>query len=211
MGSLWQGANQPVHTLMWREPSDEQHARAGIVPMRCKPLSVGPAVDHAGAITWRRKYVCGVLRNRKKPVEQSRENPEPIASTETVVGYDGTLAHNSCARSRHAAWCTSHVVGMYHIGIAQPRKQPERQGMCRMTMQVHDGRQDAYHKSVGLALGALSLSESHQLAFDMPGQRPGELEGVAFATTEEAFGAEQRRGDVEDPNVGSLLANAGKP
>jgi hypothetical protein len=53
--------------------------------------------------------------------------------------------------------------------------------------------------------------ESHQLAFDVPGQRPGELEGVAFAATEEAFGAERRRGDMEDPNVVSLLANAREP
>jgi hypothetical protein len=78
--------------------------------------------------------------------------------------------------------------------------------MHRMTVQVHDRRQDAYHKPAGVALDALLFPKCHQLAFDMPGQRPGELDGVALATTEEAFGAERRRGDVEDPNVASLLA-----
>ena len=73
-------------------------------------------------------------------------------------------------------------------------------------MQVHDRRQDAYHKSAGVALDALLFPKGHQLAFHMSGQRPGELDGVALATTEQTFGAERRRGDLEDPNVASLLA-----
>jgi hypothetical protein len=80
-----------------------------------------------------------------------------------------------------------------------------------MTVQVRDGRHDTYDKSVDVVLDALLFPERHQLAFDMPGQRAGELEGVAFATTVEALGAEWRRGDVEDPNVVSLLADAGEP
>lgn len=122
LSPLWQRANQPVHTFVWREPSDEQHACAGIVAMRCEPLRIGPAVDHPSAIRWSMKDLCGVLRNRQEPVEQSREYPEPSASTEPVVGHNGMVAHYSCASSGDAAWCASHVVGMYHVGIAQPRK-----------------------------------------------------------------------------------------
>ncbi|HJV13094.1 MAG TPA: hypothetical protein VJ625_04305 [Propionibacteriaceae bacterium] len=75
-----------------------------------------------------------------------------------------------------------------------------------MTVQVHGRRQDAYHKPAGVALDALLFPKGHQLTFHMRGQRPGELDGVALATTEETFGAERRRGDMEDPNVVSLLA-----
>ena len=122
LGSFWQGANQPVHTFVWCESSDEQHTRAVIVAMRCETLGVGPAVDHPSASTWRMKYLCGVLRNRKEPVEQFREKPEPSTSAEPMVGNDGMLAHNSCTSSGHPAWCTSHVVGMYEVGIAQRGK-----------------------------------------------------------------------------------------
>jgi hypothetical protein len=83
--------------------------------------------------------------------------------------------------------------------------------MCRMTVQVRKGRHNTHDKSVEVALDALLLPESHQLAFDMPSQRAGELEGIAFTTTEEAFGAERRWGYVKDPNAVRLLANAGKP
>src|SRR5215217_3206212 len=115
LDSFWQGANQPVHTFVWCEPSDEQHARALIVAMRCETLGIGSAVDHASAIGWSTKELCGVLRNRKESVEQFRENPEPSASAEPMVRNDGRLAHDSCASSGDAAWCTSHVVGMYHV------------------------------------------------------------------------------------------------
>jgi hypothetical protein len=68
--------------------------------------------------------------------------------------------------------------------------------MCRMTVQVRKGRHNTHDKSVEVAL---------------PSQRAGELEGIAFTTTEEAFGAERRWGYVKDPNAVRLLANAGKP
>jgi hypothetical protein len=42
-----------------------------------------------------------------------------------------------------------------------------------MTVQVRDGRQDTHDKSADVALNAFLFPESHQLAFDMPGQRAG--------------------------------------
>ena len=76
------------------------------------------------------------------------------------------------------------MMGVHDVGVRQDPRQARRDGVRRMPAQPADYGQRAMAQPTGLAVHARATTEGDELAVDMAGQSPRQLERIALATSE---------------------------
>ena len=106
-GAVGQRADQPVDPLVRGEPPDEQHAVARAVRVGSETLLIRPAVDHPGPVGRNAEHLRGEPRHGQEAVEQGRQQAEPAAPAEPVVGGDERAGPAGAPRRPPPGWARS--------------------------------------------------------------------------------------------------------
>ena len=100
---------------------------------------------------------------------------------------------------------------MDDVRVGERMTEPERERMRGMPADVRERAKDPNPEAAGVAPSARRPSERDELAVDMPRERAAELERVPLAAPEDSRGAEERRSDVDDPDLVLPLITLGDP
>ena len=170
-GTGWERLNQPIDTLVRRQPPDEQDAvsagsRIGRVVER-----IGAAVNDASATRRGTQFASRVRRHQQEAIEETRQQAGPIAAWEAVIGDDRTLPPYPRRQRRESARGTSQMMGVDEVGPCQSRHQARRDRVRRMAMQESTRPEYAQPKSAAFAAATRSGAKGNQLAFHVAGER----------------------------------------
>jgi hypothetical protein len=90
------------------------------------------------------------------------------------------------------------MMGVDDVGVAKRRRQSRRQGMGDVAVEQSYRAQGAQAQASRLSLVVRVGAEGDQLAVDLPGHGPGQLERIPLTAAEEAGQSEWGWNDVND-------------
>ena len=76
------------------------------------------------------------------------------------------------------------MMRVHDVGVRQDPRQAWRDGVRRMPAQPAEDGQRAMPQSTGLAVHTRAATEGDELALDLAGEGPRQLERITLATTE---------------------------
>jgi glycosyltransferase involved in cell wall biosynthesis len=100
---------------------------------------------------------------------------------------------------------------MYDVRPGQRVTEAKRERVGRVPADEPERVKGADVEAAGIAPSARRSPEADELAVDVARERAAELEGIAFAATEDPPGAEERRSDVDHPHLVLPLITLGDP
>jgi glycosyltransferase involved in cell wall biosynthesis len=128
-----------------------------------------------------------------------------------VVGDGGPYAADARIQGREPARRAFQVVGVDDVRPGERMPEPERERMSGVPADERDRAKDAETEAAGVDASARGPAERDELAVDMACERTAELARVALTAPEDAGRAEERRSDVDDPQLVLPLVTLGDP
>ena len=122
-GTVGQRPDQPVDPLVRGEPPDEQHPVATAPRIGREPLRIRPAVHHPGPVGRNPEHRRGEPRDGQKAVEQGRQDAEPAAPAEPVIGRHQPLPVQPGRHGRDPARRAAGVMGVDDVGAVERPQQ----------------------------------------------------------------------------------------
>ena len=127
----------------------------------------------------------GETRHHQEAIEQSLQEPAPIAAAQTVI-CDGDFLSVSarCQRDRTTGH-TSHVMGMDDVCLTDQTEDSWCDRVSRVTPHMEPASNDVYLQPGALHPGPLLRSKKYKAAIDVRGKGSSKFQGVAFTTPEQ--------------------------